>query len=73
MDCNLVDINWLSEAFGQARIWNFNIKQQMAPQYFPIWREGEISNWLLIEIKTKNIHHLEEALKYTLSLDPYCK
>ena len=26
MDCYLVDIKWLSEAFGGERIWSFNVK-----------------------------------------------
>ena len=26
MDCHLVDVHWLSKAFGGARIWNFEIK-----------------------------------------------
>ena len=26
MNCYLVDINWLPEAFEDVRIWNFDIK-----------------------------------------------
>ena len=51
MDCYLVDIQWLSEAFGGARIWNFDIKQQMAAHHLPFGERWEISNRLVTEIK----------------------
>ena len=41
MDCYLVDIHWLKEAFGVDRIWNFDIKPTDGTTIFAYLWKGE--------------------------------
>ena len=41
MDCYLVDIRWLSEAFGGARTGNFDIKPTDGTTLFAYLGKGE--------------------------------
>ena len=43
MDCYLVDILYLSEAFGRARIGNRDIKPTDGATFFAYLRTGETS------------------------------
>ena len=40
MDCYLVDIIWLSKAFGGARIWKFDIKPTDGVTLFAYFGKG---------------------------------
>ena len=42
MDGHLVNIHWLLEAFGGPEYETLTVNQQMAPQYLPILKKGEI-------------------------------
>ena len=43
MDCSIVDIPWLSEAFSGTRIGNFDIKPTDGATIFAYLRTGETS------------------------------
>ena len=49
MDHYLVDISWLSQAIGGARIGNFDIKTtDLVPQYLPILVKVENSDYSIV-------------------------
>ena len=43
MDQYLVDLHWLSQAFGEPEFETLTLNQQMAPQYLPI--QGKVETF----------------------------
>ena len=43
MDRYLIDLHWLSQAFGEPEFETLTLNQQMAPQYLPI--QGKVGTF----------------------------